>query len=102
MFKNLFDGGTGTISQSVPTVPGNQYEVSGWLADNNVESGTVTVSFGSTTGVSVSGGKTSTTYAQFSFIAVATDVATDFVFGGTVTSGTFFIDDISIIDLGPL
>jgi hypothetical protein len=95
-FKNLFDGGVGTISQSIVTTIGTNYLVELFLADNTFETGTVTASFGSTLGVSVTGADTSTTYSGYSFTHTATNTLTDFVFGGTVTSGTFFIDDVSI------
>ena len=96
-FKNLFDGGSGTISQSIATSIGTEYLVELWLADNNVETGTVTASFGGTLGVSVTGADTSTTHSMYSFTHTATSALTDFVFGGVVTSGTFFIDDVSIV-----
>jgi len=96
-FKNLFDGGSGTISQSIATSIGTEYRVELWLADNNVETGTVTASFGGTLGVSVTGADTSTTHSMYSFTHTATSTLTDFVFGGVVTSGTFFIDDVSIV-----
>ena len=44
-FKNLFDGGSGTISQSISTTIGTDYMVALWLADNTFETGTVTASF---------------------------------------------------------
>ena len=96
-FKNLFDGGSGTISQSIATSIGTEYMVELWLADNNVEFGTVTASFGGTLGVSVTGADTSTTHSMYSFTHTATSALTDFVFGGVVTNGTFFIDDVSIV-----
>jgi hypothetical protein len=95
-YKNLFDGGMGTISQTVATIPGTSYLVELWLADNSVESGTVTAAFGSVLGVSASDADTSTTYKLYSFTAMATDSLTDFVFGGVVTGGTFFLDDVSV------
>ena len=99
-FKNLFDGGAGTISQSIATTIGTNYLIELFLADNSFETGTVTASFGSTLGVSVTGADTSTTYSGYSFTHTATSTLTDFIFGGTVTSGTFFIDDVSI-DVSP-
>ena len=95
-FKNLFDGGAGTISQSITTTIGTNYLIELWLADNSFENGTITASFGGITGVSITGADTTTTYSMFSFNHMATSTLTDFVFGGTVTSGTFFIDDVNI------
>jgi hypothetical protein len=99
-FKNLFDGGSGTISQAIPTVPGHRYRIEVSLADNQVGTqGTVTVSFGSTTGVTATGNDTSTSYLTYTFDHVAASTETHITFGGTVTDGTFFIDDVSVIDL---
>lgn len=95
-FKNLFDGGSGTISQSITTTVGTTYVVNVWLADNSFESGTVFATFGDTIGVTATGSDTSTTYTQYMFSHITTEATTDFVFGGTVTGGTFFIDDVSI------
>ena len=83
------------------SVIGNNYQIDVWLADNFPGTGTVTVSFGATTGIAVTGAETSTIYALHTFSSVATGETTDVVFGGTVTIGAFFIDDVSIIDLGP-
>jgi hypothetical protein len=96
-FKNLFDGGSGTISQSIATSIGTEYLVELWLARNSVGIGTVTASFGSTLGVSVTEADVSLTHAMYSFTHTATSTSTDFVFGGVVTQGTFFIDDVSIV-----
>lgn len=95
-FKNFFDGGAGTISQTIDTLIGTTYTVELWLADNSFEAGSITVSFGDTVGVSVTEEDTSLAYTHYSFLHTATSIATDFVFAGDVTSGTFFIDDISI------
>jgi len=72
-----------------------------WLADNNFETGTVTASFGGTLGVSVTGVNTSSNYSMYSFTHTATRTLTDFIFGGVVTEGTFFIDDVSIQAIQP-
>lgn len=95
-YKNLFDGGMGTISQTVATTPGTTYTIELWLADNTFESGTVTASFGSVLGVVATAADTSTTYRQYTFTATALGPATDFVFAGTVAGGTFFLDDVSV------
>ena len=39
---------------------------------------------------------TSPVYVKFGFTAVATGSTTEFVLAGTVSSGTFFIDDVSM------
>jgi hypothetical protein len=95
-YKNLFDGGMGTISQAVATTPSLTYAISLWLADNSFEAGTVTASFGSILGVTATGADTSPDYRQYTFTAMASGLSTDFVFAGIVTSGTFFIDDVSV------
>jgi cysteine-rich repeat protein len=98
-FKNLYDGGSGTISQQIQTIIGHTYLIEAWLADNTFEQGTVTVSFGSTVGVVVTGLDTSPSYRQYIFEHVATSESTTLAFGGNVSSGTFFVDDFSVTDI---
>ncbi|MEM7002788.1 MAG: right-handed parallel beta-helix repeat-containing protein, partial [Pseudomonadota bacterium] len=95
-YKNLFNGGAGTISQVLPTTVGGEYTVEIWLADNGVAAGNITVSLGSTQGISVTEAQTSGTYTQYTFNHTATGSATLFEIGGLVTSGTFFIDDVVV------
>lgn len=100
-YKNLVDGGNGTIRQSLSTTPGTAYFVEIGLATNCCAIGNVTVSFGSTTGVSVEGVgiDLGISYTFFSFIHTATSTTTELVIGGTATGGTFFIDDVSVVEL---
>ena len=95
-YKNLFDGGAGTITQAVQTQVGETYRVEVNIAQNSFASGTVTVSFGTTVGVSLSASEVTTTYGTYSFEHVATDTVTELQIGGTVTGGTFFFDDLVV------
>lgn len=97
-FKNFTGGGAGIIRQTIPTIPGRSYFVELGLAINGSAFGNVTAEFGSTTGVSVSQAELGTSYVFFSFDHIATSTSSEFVFGGLVTGGTFFLDDISVVD----
>lgn len=97
-FKNFTGGGAGTIRQEIPTIPGRRYVVELGLAINGSAFGNVRAEFGSTVGVSVSQADLGTSYVFFSFDHVATSSSTEFILGGLVTGGTFFLDDISVVD----
>jgi hypothetical protein len=94
-------GVSGSVSQSIATIPGESYLVSFYLSGNCCAGGDINVSFGST-GFSQSYPHSSSfAWEEHSFSSIATAANTLFLFSGQNLDGTFFIDDISIIGPSP-
>jgi hypothetical protein len=92
---------SGSISQTISTVSGDVYSVDFWIASNGFVSsaGTVTASFAGDVGFSQTG--FAAPYTEISFDATAVSTSSTFLFAGTnVVSGTYFLDDVTIMDLG--
>ena len=101
-------GTTSSVSQTVATTAGNVYSVDFWLSpdsccDSFSQGGAVTVAFGNTVGFSRSAQFFPlATFQEYSFTSTATGASTTFSFSALgLASGTVFIDDINIQDLGP-
>jgi len=89
--------GYGSVSQTVPTVPGQRYQVTFWAAGNCVANGNLTASFAGTS-IDLSKLGANTPYTKFTFTATATSSTSTFAFYNTfVSSGTYFLDDVSIV-----
>jgi len=89
--------GYGSVSQTVPTVPGQLYEVTFWAAGNCVANGDLTASFAGTS-IDLSTLGPNTPYTKFQFTATATSSTSTFAFYNTfVSNGTYFLDDVSIV-----
>lgn len=89
----------GTVSQTIATTTGNNYMVSFWYSSNGVDRGELTVSFAGTTLLDLTDVPDS--YTECSVIVTAATASSLFEFKGEMTSGTYFLDDVSITDLGP-
>jgi len=85
----------GSVSQDIPTVPGQNYKVTFWAAGNCGVSGQLSASFAGTS-VDLSSLGRSTPYEKFTFSATATSSVSTFAFVGTNLTGTYFLDDVSI------
>jgi hypothetical protein len=114
-YVNCFQAGTtncglpnsASISQTIQTNVGDNYDVSFWLADNDAASissgGYLSASFGGITGFSA----TNTTaipdgsWTTETFDVTATTTSSTFTLASQDIGGTFFIDDVSVTDLGP-
>lgn len=100
-FKNLYNGGDATFTQTIPTIAGDTYLVDFWIADNGFQAGTLTVSFSGTTGYSIMDPPGQLPYTESNFSVVAPATSSDLVIGGLVTYGTYFFDDFSVTDVTP-
>jgi len=90
----------GTIGQTVATVPGDIYLVSFWLSANGFSSSaTITASFCNTNGFAKSYGSGGFGYVQESFSVQATATNSPFIFTGVMGGGTYFLDDVSVLDV---
>lgn len=88
----------GSVSQLVPTVAGQLYEVSFYLSSNFVENASIFASFGGGAGFSdnVVTGEFAGSYYHIVFQTHALLPQSEFVFGGEVAGGTFYIDDVTV------
>jgi len=95
-----------SISQTIETNVGDNYDVSFWLAENDAASidsgGYLSASFGGITGFMA----TDTTGIEYSwttetFDVTATTTSSTFTLASQDIGGTFFLDDVSVTDLGP-
>ncbi|HEV2446336.1 MAG TPA: hypothetical protein VGS58_10455 [Candidatus Sulfopaludibacter sp.] len=100
-YKNLFNGGDGTFTQTIPTIAGHTYLVDFWIADNRFQAGTLAVSFAGTLGYSITDPSGQMPYTENNFSVVAPAASSDLAIGGTVTGGTYFLDDFSVTDVTP-
>jgi hypothetical protein len=89
---------SGFISQSITTISGDLYAVSFWL-DTLAGFGDLSASFGGDVGYSAT--SPDIPYTNITFDAVATSSSSLFQFSGINVSGTNWIDDVSVMDLGP-
>jgi len=88
--------GYGSVSQSIPTVPGMKYKVQFWAAGNCVANGPLTASFAGTS-IDLSHLGPNTPYTKFTFVATAASDISTFSFSDTfISSGTYFLDDVTI------
>ncbi len=90
---------SGFIMQSIATTPGDLYAVSFWL-DTLSGFGDLSASFGADVGYSAT--SPDIPYTNITFDAVATSSSSLFQFAGINVSGTKWIDDVSVMDLGPV
>jgi hypothetical protein len=92
----------GSVSQAIATVPGDIYAVSFWLSANgySASGAIITASFGGVTGFSNTYPAGAFSYQQESFTVVAATTNSPFTFSGVMNGGTFFLDDVSVTDLG--
>ena len=95
-----------TISQSLATVAGHEYQISYWLdtADGDPRgAGEVQFisSFGSDTLQNLNPPAITAGYTEYTFDAEATANSTTLSFSGKSVSGWIELDDVSAVDLGP-
>jgi hypothetical protein len=95
---------SGSISQTIATIPGNLYSVSFWLGANGYSApgAIITASFGGVIGFSNSYPAGAFGYQLKTFTALATSTNSAFTFAGVMSGGTFFLDDVSVIALPTL
>jgi hypothetical protein len=96
-----------SISQTIPTNIGDQYDVSFWLAENYSGSfysgGQLSASFGATTGflATDTSGISPVAWTTETFDVTATASSSTFTLASQSVKGTFFLSDVSVTDLGP-
>jgi hypothetical protein len=90
------DGPYGSVTQTVPTTVGQSYRVSFWVAGNCAGGGSLTVSFGNNQ-ISWSDYGADVPYTEYGFLAKATSNSTTFSFSGQNLTGTYFLDDVTVV-----
>lgn len=106
---------SGSVSQDISTITGHSYSIDMWVGQN-AEAGPpdeILISFGSstlfdqigpifnTTSVPEGSGPAPSAYTELSFTATAAGPTSTFEYEGlNLVGGTYFIDDVSINDLG--
>ena len=100
-YAALVNIGTGSVSQPVATLPGHIYSVSFWLSANGFSApgAIITASFDGVTGFFKTYPAGAFGYQQESFTFDASTTISLFMFSGVMSGGTFFLDDVSVIDL---
>lgn len=91
----------GTLTQSIPTVAGQTYNISFFLANDNGPVNEFKALFGATQGVDVLNAQVFP-YQQFSFQARASGPTTTLEFTAFQTPGHFYLDDISVTPGSPV
>jgi hypothetical protein len=100
-------GYSGSVSQTISTNIGDAYSIDFFVADNNLAvfgtGGGVSVAFGNTIGFSTTTNIAGNlTWVEENFTGTATSATTTFSFASqAMIGGTYFIDDITVNDLGP-
>ncbi len=104
-------GSTMTISQTIATDIGHDYQVDFWMSADSCcgyfgANGGVAVEFGGVTGYSVQPGAGNpltpfVTWLSHSFTVTANSSSSTFAFTSSdMSTGSVFLDDVSVIDLG--
>ncbi len=91
-----------SISQTLPTIAGEQYAISFFLDANAGVGNEFHAAFGSDTLLEINNTSNHTfPYTQYSFTDVATGPSTVLTFAKRTPLGFFYLDDISVTDAGP-
>ena len=104
-------GSTMTISQTIATDIGHDYQVDFWMSADSCcavfgANGGIAVEFGGVTGFSVAPGAGNpltpfVTWIPYSFTVTANSTTSTFAFSAfEMGTGSVFLDDVSVIDLG--
>jgi hypothetical protein len=99
-WNHTFTGSASTLSQTITTITGNNYDFSFWLADSSGSPDFFTAFFGTDevldlVNPAVFG------YTQEDFTVTATGTSTTIQFGGRTTGNFWSLDDVSVTDQGP-
>jgi len=107
---------SGEISQVITTIPGDDYSIDMWVSQNafTAPGDRLVISFGGTTLFDETHpafpinpfpsviGPDPSAYTELSFTALASTTLSTFAYlGVNIQDGTYFLDDVSINDLGP-
>ena len=95
-----FNVAGGTLSQSITTIVGDNYDFSFWLKGFPSSPDFFTASFGSNELLDLVN-VANFGYTQEDFTVTATGTSTTIAFDGTANSGAWALDDVSVTDLGP-
>jgi hypothetical protein len=90
----------GTLSQSISTTAGDNYDFSFWLNDRAASPDSFTASFGSNEVLDLVN-PSNFGYTLEDFTVTATAATTTISFTGDVSGGVWNLDDVSVTDLGP-
>jgi hypothetical protein len=90
----------GTMSQSISTTAGDNYDFSFWLDDGSVSPDSFTASFGSDEVLDLVN-HSDFGYTLEDFTVTATAATTTISFGAHTTGNSWTLDDVSVTDLGP-
>ena len=92
--------GGGTLSQTVTTIAGDNYDFSFWLEADSFSPDFFTASFGSDEVLDLTS-PASFVYTLEDFPVTATGTSTTIEFTGATNGGLWALDDVSVTDLGP-
>jgi hypothetical protein len=94
-------GGSASLSQTITTITGDNYDFSFWVQTNNVVSpSSLTVSFGSNEVLDLVN-PASFSFTKEDFTVTAAGTSTTIEFDNTTTGGSWALDDVSVTDQGP-
>lgn len=96
-----FMGTASSLSQTITTTAGDNYDFSFWLRQGPCNPDFFTASFGSDEVLDLTGVCHFVDYAQQDFTVTATWTSTTIQFDAETGSGVWNIDNVSVTDLGP-
>jgi hypothetical protein len=100
-FSAEFVSTTSTLSQSLTTIAGDNYDFSFWLYADVGSPNSFTASFGSDEVLDLANSDTFASYELEDFTVTATGTTTPIEFTGASDGGAWFLDDVSVTDEGP-
>jgi hypothetical protein len=95
-----FAFGSSTLSQTITTTAGDQYDFSFWLWGPISVLGSFSASFGGDTVLDLQNARTPYTLEDFTVTASGTSTVISFT--GDTSPSAWSLDDVSVTDLGPL
>jgi hypothetical protein len=98
-FGGVTAGSYDTITQTITTVPGRQYTLDYWLANDREPANDFRVMWGSTLVQDILDAQPFG-YTHYTFTETATSTSTTISFAGYQVPGYFYLDDVSVTALG--
>ena|SRR6185312_9784411 len=99
-YDATFAGAASTLSQTITTIVGDNYDFSFWLWNDAGTPDFFTASFGSDQVLDLLS-PANFGYTQEDFAVTAVGTSTTIEFGGEANGNGWFLDDVSITDQGP-
>jgi hypothetical protein len=97
----IFSGLPNTLSQTITTIAGDNYDFSFWLDSGLGSPSFITASFGSDEVLDLVNPGLSPGYIPEDFTVAASGTSTTVTFSGEANGGGWALDDVSVTDQGP-